>query len=89
MITYFFFVILSTLFNAITSPIRLFPDVSLPSELTAAIASFSLRLWLIANVIPYTLIALFGSLLVIFGIESKILSYKTIKWLYSKIPGVN
>jgi len=89
MIPYFFSFALINIIAGITSPLLAFPDVTLPPDTAAAIASAVNNLLLIKNVVPLTLAALFAAIIGIIGVETKIFSYKTVRWIYSKIPGVN
>jgi len=71
----------------ITAPIRLFDDVSLPTDINSTISSVGTNLALLNQVIPVsTIITILGIMLVI---ESAIFIYKGIRWIYNKIPGVN
>jgi len=89
MIIYYIILIILSVVHAITSPLVLLPDVALDSNITSSISSIGNTLWVVSNLIPLTLATLFACLLIILGIETHIFSYKTIKWLYNKIPGVN
>lgn len=69
------------------SPLTLFPDVSLPAGVASAISSASSYAHILDVVLPVsTLITFIGFYL---GIEVAIFTYKIIKWIYQKIPGIN
>lgn len=89
MIVYFLILIVVYLVAIFVSPLLLFPDVSLDPATIATITTFGHYFGMIWNAIPLTLTALFGAVVVIIGVETKIFSYKSIRWIYSKIPGVN
>jgi hypothetical protein len=72
---------------AITSPLRLFPDTTLPANLTSAITTASTYLTAINFVFPVaTFITIFSLIL---GIETFIILYKIINWVIRKIPTIN
>ena len=71
----------------ITSPIRLFSDVSLPADINNSISAVSSNLALLNQVIPVGTIATI--LATVLFIEAAIFVYKGIRWVYNKIPGVN
>lgn len=89
MISYYLVIILIGLINVLIYPITFLPDVTLPANIQTAFVQAGFYFGMIWNVAPVTLVALFASIVVIVGIETKIFSYKTIKWIYNKIPGVN
>lgn len=89
MITYFVVVVILNIIGVILAPLTGLPDVSLPANISSNLATIGHWFGLIWGVIPLTLVALFAALTVIIGIETKIFSYKLIRWVYSKIPGVN
>jgi len=71
----------------ITAPFRLLPDVSLPEGVSAALTSAGSYLSILDAVIPVdTLLSVLGAFLVV---ETAIFTYKLIKWVYVKVPGVN
>lgn len=87
MITNAILYILYSFIYLITAPIRLFDDVSLPTDINSTISSVGTNLALLNQVIPVsTIITILGIMLVI---ESAIFIYKGIRWIYNKIPGVN
>jgi len=68
----------------VSSPLRLLPDVSLPTSATAALTTAGGYLRAAAYVLPVdTILAIFYSVL---GVEALILSYKGIMWLIRRIP---
>ena len=71
----------------ITLPLALLPDVSLPADITNAIAQASSVLAIIDVAVPVSTIVTIIILMV--SIEAGFFLYKTIRWLYSKIPGIN
>ena len=71
----------------ITSPVRLFSDVVLDSNITSSIATASTYLGGLNSVLPIsTLLSVFGIFLTI---EVAILFWKGINWLIRKIPTIN
>ena len=89
MILYSIYVIFIGLINVIVYPISTLPDISLSSGIGAGLAAAGSMLGIFYQIIPYTLIALgsiMGALLVF---ELAIWSYKLIKWVYTKIPGIS
>jgi hypothetical protein len=72
---------------AITSPFRLLPDVALSSNITSAIASANTTLAPLAVVLPLGSLA--GVLIIFLSVEGAIAIFKIIKWVYTKIPGIN
>jgi hypothetical protein len=89
MIAYLLVIIVLGLAAVVISPILFFPDVSLPADVAIAIATIGGFFHLVWSVAPLTFSTIFVILGLIVGIESKIFSYKTIKWIYNKIPGIN
>lgn len=71
----------------ILTPLRLFPDVSLPAGVLSAITTAGTYLALVSQVIPLT--DLLGAFAASIVIENYHFVYKVIKWIYNKIPGVN
>jgi hypothetical protein len=72
---------------ALTSPLRLLSDVSLPTDLTNAISTASTYLTAIDFILPVSTFLIIFSL--IFGIETFILLYKLINWVIHKIPTIS
>jgi uncharacterized membrane protein HdeD (DUF308 family) len=71
----------------ISSPLRLFADVVLPTEMVTSLTAASGYVGLINNFIPVgTLMLGLGILL---AVEGYILIYKGIMWIIRKIPFVN
>ena len=87
MITSWILYLLYKFIYFITLPLALLPDVSLPSNLTSAIAQASSGLAIIDVAVPVATITAILALVLI--IESGFFLYKTIRWIYSKIPGIN
>jgi hypothetical protein len=89
MIIYYLVQIFIGLAALILYPITLLPDASLPPDLVAAISTIGAALHTIWLIMPGTVITLLAILVLVVGIETKIFSYKVIKWIYNKIPGVS
>lgn len=89
MIPYYFLYAILGIVGLITSPITNFADATLPDGITASLATIGYWFHIVQSTIPYTLPALFVALGILVGVETKIFSYKTIKWVYTKIPGIN
>jgi len=72
---------------AILWPIRILPDVSLPADFLASFGVIGGYLSGLNEIVPVaTILTILGLILTI---EGSILLYKSIKWVYQKIPGVN
>ncbi len=89
MITYYVVYILFGFVGFITQPLLALPDATLPASITTALSTIGGWFGIVWNAVPNTFAALFGAMVVIVGVETKIFSYKTLRWIYSKIPGVN
>jgi len=89
MISYFLLIILLGILNVIIFPITFLPDVSLDPSIATSIATVGQYLWTIWTVLPLTIVTLLAILVIVVGVETHIFSYKLIKWVYNKIPGVN
>jgi len=83
-------IILAMLYGVVwlvSSPLRLLPNATLPSNLASAITTASTYLAAINFVFPVaTFITIFGLIL---GIETFIILYKIINWVIRKIPTIN
>lgn len=87
MITNFILTILYYSIVAITSPLRLLPDVSLSPDIANAISTAGAYLNSFSFIIPVgTIVSIFGLFL---AIEGGILLFKGINWLIRKIPFIN
>jgi hypothetical protein len=72
----------------ITSPLRILPDVLyLPGNISGGLSSVVSSLSILNDVFPISVLLYAFS--VFLTIEAGIFSYKIIKWVYSKIPGIN
>jgi len=82
--------ILFALYGAITlilSPLLLLPDVSISSGVATAISNASSYVSILNTVLPVQTIVTF--FLVFLAVELGIFTYKLIKWVYNKIPGIS
>jgi hypothetical protein len=71
----------------ITTPLRVLSDVSLSSDISAAISSLNTYISAMDFIFPVnTFLIVFG---VILTLEGFIAIYKLIMWVIRKIPGVN
>jgi len=70
------------------SPFLLLPDVSLPTSFTSSVATASSTLGVFSVAFPNTLVALIGVVGVYLIVEGSIATFKVVKWVYTKIPGV-
>lgn len=71
----------------ITLPLRYLGDVVPNSNITEAIAEASGYISPINSFLPVnTLLIIFG---VLIAYEAILITYKVIKWVYNKLPGVN
>jgi len=72
---------------AITSPLRLLADVSLPAGLASAVSTANGYISSFNAFLPLsTMITILG---LVFGIELLIISYRIIVWVITKIPGIS
>lgn len=84
MIGSFILFVLWIVVYGISSPLRLFPDVSLPSELTASISTASGSLTAMSAFIPIsTILAIFA---IVVAIEASIFLYKGVMWIIKRLP---
>ncbi len=73
--------------SLVLSPLLLFSDVVLPPQFTDALTSAGASLGIVSVIAPVGTIA---AVIVVFAVvEGFIFGYKIIKWVYTKIPGVN
>jgi hypothetical protein len=87
MITSFLLLIIYGFIWAITSPLRLLPDTTLPANIVSAIASANSYLSAIDFIFPTgSFVTIFATII---GIEVLIMLYKIIMWIIRKIPGIN
>lgn len=89
MIIYSLFVIFIGLINLIVYPISALPDVSLSSGIGAGLTAAAVMLGTFYQIVPWTLGALGGIISALLAFELAIWSYKIIKWIYTKIPGIS
>jgi len=72
---------------ALTYPIRLLPDVTLPSGVTSALASASGLLSSVDAFLPVdTMLQVLAAIIVI---EVIVVGYRVIVWVLTKIPGLS
>lgn len=89
MITYTLLLIVIGILGLIASPISLLPDAVLPAGITAALSTIGYWFWIVWSTAPLTLAAIFAALVIVIGVETKIFSYKVVRWIYQKVPGIN
>jgi hypothetical protein len=71
----------------VTLPLRLLPNVVLPSNIADSITTAGNYLHIVNAVVPIpTLVVVIVTAAII---EGAIWIYKLIKWAYTKIPGIN
>jgi hypothetical protein len=86
MIVYWILKIFVYLLSLITAPLLLLPTASLSVDLTGTLTQAGNYLALFDIFLPVgTLLTVFG---IIVSIEAGYFSYKVVKWIYNKIPGV-
>lgn len=79
--------IISLVLGAVTAPLRAFADVSLSADITNAVVYAGQVLSSVSTFLPIsTLLAVFSLVLVV---ELAITTYKLIRWIYRKIPGIS
>lgn len=87
MITAFFFLLLFYAIAGIVSPLYALPDVSLSANVLSALTTAGGYISILDVAIPVsTIIAVFFAFI---GLEGGLFIYKTIKWGYTKLPGIN
>lgn len=87
MIASAFIFIIGNFLKGILSPILLFSDVVLPASMTTALTDFKPYLSIADGFFP---IATLGQVLaLVLLVEAIIFGYQFVRWVYSKIPGVN
>jgi len=84
MITSFILYIVFSFVWAITSPLRLLPDASLPSGISDAITAIGGYISPLNEILPVS--ALFSAFGLILGVEAAIVSYRLIMWLVRRLP---
>jgi hypothetical protein len=71
----------------VSYPIRQLSDVALPAGVAAALSQAGAELAIINAIFPVsTLIAV---ILAVLGVEAGYFTYKLIRWVYKKIPGIS
>jgi hypothetical protein len=87
MIVYWLLKIFIYLLSLITAPLLLLPVAAISVNLTGTLTTAGNYLALFGLFLPV------GMLFTVFGlivsIETGYFSYKVVKWIYNKIPGVN
>jgi len=89
MITYWFFALVLGILDAILYPISFLPDASLPSSLTDGLAAAGNYISIAGHLVPFTITAVFGALVLMGIVENGDAIFKVVKWVYTKIPGIN
>jgi hypothetical protein len=89
MILYYVVYIGLGIIGFIMQPILLFPDVVIDPNIINALSQAGQFLNVVDNIIPHTLGTLLVAISSMISIELAIFGYKFIKWVYTKIPGVN
>ena len=89
MIVYYLILIGLNFLNTVLYPITFLPDVSLPVALTNAVTTVGNYTGILRMVIPHQIATIFTVFGAYISIEVGIYTYKLIKWVYNKIPGIN
>lgn len=71
----------------VLSPLLLFPDVAVNATVATSITTAGNYLSALNVVLPISSLIIF--FLLFLAVETGIFTYKLIKWVYIKIPGVN
>lgn len=87
MITTAFITIVYAFIYAISAPLRLLSDVSLPASVANAASTASNYLANVGQIFPVN--TLLDILILVLAVEGFILLYKLLNWVIRKIPGVN
>jgi hypothetical protein len=86
MIPYYLILIFLYILGLITAPLQLLPVASLSVDLTGTLTNAGNYLALFNIFLPLaTLFTVFG---IVITIEGAYFTYKAVKWVYSKIPGI-
>lgn len=72
----------------ILGPFLLLPDVALPESFTSAISTATHYLGIVNSILPLTTVALSAGIGIFLAIEIGINTFKIVKWVYTKIPGI-
>ncbi len=89
MITYWLLIVVLNLVLGLVSPLSLLPDAVLDPSVAAGISNIAGFVGLVWKFFPITLSALVASIVIIVIAENWVLTYKIIRWVYHKIPGVS
>jgi hypothetical protein len=89
MIPYYLLILLIYLFALLIAPLALLPDAVLPASVASGLITAGQDLGMVWSAAPYTFTALIAAIVVVVGVETHIFSYKSIRWVYQKIPGIN
>ena len=89
MIAYWVSIILIGIIQVIILPITFLPDVSFPTQLTTSISTAGGYIHIFSIILPTTVPTVFSIFTAFIGIEVGIFTFKLVKWVYSKIPGIN
>lgn len=89
MITSFLLLLVYATIWVLTLILRVLPNVTMPTWVTDTVSTASMYLSTGRQLLPTFLATLLLTWGIYLGIELAIFSYKGIKWVYKKIPGVN
>lgn len=89
MITYYFIVVLLGALQAVVLPMTILPDITFSTSLNSSLSGMGASIHVFSLVLPATVPTIFAIFVSFIGIEAGILGFKLIKWVYSKIPGIN
>ena len=89
MITYYLLYLVVTILNVLAYPFYNIPDAKLPGGFTGWLAAAGGYIATAAHIMPLTIAALFVVLAVIVIFENADGIFKVVKWIYTKIPGIN
>lgn len=89
MITSFILFTLYGVLFLITSPLRLFPDVTMPSWISSTISTANGYMSMGYSWLPHLIAAFLLTWGLFLFIEGAIFAYKGFMWIIKKIPGIN
>lgn len=87
MISNFLLIILYGAIKVFTAPLQLLPDYTLPDDVASSLSTAGNYLANLDLIVPIsTLLSVLAAFL---AVEAGLFTYKGIKWVYNKVPGVN
>ena len=89
MITYYFLYICVTILNGLAYPFYSLPNATLPGNFTTWLSLAGGYIATAYHLMPFTIAALLIVVGVMVAFENADGIFKVVKWIYTKIPGIN